>query len=461
MIREWSKEYGDLAANGLSSSAKNYYEKLNETLYKSQNDTYKLFAAAEQVENEYAKKFEYIAFEMSLYVDRIKALLSVLQPPRPVTNVFDALGFGERLEKAKQEITKILEKEIRDLIANPDKLEQLNLENYDTQAYIGFISDKYRGQNMFDSNVTNRISDIERDLLIMCYEYLHPENAKIMENFLKPISKDSNRAEDVQNIKYLSYASLEPYSTILFQYLPQITIAEYEYTGTQHYNPARPGIIPDFLPDNEWHPGRSIAVNIVSEGLTDPRGPYVVFFHEVGHAMDDMLRKGGAFKRSSSGLQDILYEDTFAKIEAIIMGIDQNDAVVKAVLESFKDGAAQLTVGSYEESVRNDVVEKYRDALTGVLWDEVLTGQSELVTDVLGGYTNNVLGRNIGGFAHDNDYWNDPKRDKPQSSEFFAHYFSAQVTGYEVKDNYLNEYFKKSTDFLDGELINAAEELKK
>ena len=176
--------------------------------------------------------------------------------------------------------------------------------------------------------------------------------------------------------------------------------------------------------------------------------------------MDDMLRKDGAFKRSSSGLQDIIYGDTFAKIEATIKGVDPNTTVVKAVLESFMDGGAQVIPGSYDESVRNRVVKEFRNKLTGDPWDEVLTGQSELVTDVLGGYTGNVLGRNIGGFAHDNDYWNDPKRDKPQSSEFFAHYFSAKVTGYEAKDNLLNDYFKKSTDFLDGELISVAKGLK-
>jgi hypothetical protein len=92
---------------------------------------------------------------------------------------------------------------------------------------------------------------------------------------------------------------------------------------------------------------------------------------------------------------------------------------------------------------------------------DILQGQSELITDVIGGYTANQLGRDIHGYGHENDYWNNPNADKPQSSEFFAHYFSAKITGYEIKSTLIYDYFQDSAAFLDKELADVADGLRK
>ena len=101
MIREWTKKYGDLASSGLTGSAKNYYESLGETLNRGKNDINKIFDTAEQVENDYAKKFGDIAFEMGLYAERIKALRDVLKTPTGSTiNAFNLSDFETRLSEA-------------------------------------------------------------------------------------------------------------------------------------------------------------------------------------------------------------------------------------------------------------------------------------------------------------------------------------------------------------------------
>jgi hypothetical protein len=452
MMRDWIKEYGDLTTYGLAGSAQNYFDSIGKVLGESQQDIQKLYDAAAEVEKYYAEKFENIAFEMSLYASRIKALRSVLQPPGSVANPFEAPDFGDRLEHVKREI---VENEINVLIANPDKLEHFDFANRDVPAYIGYISDKYRGKDMFNPQ-NPLISDIERDLLVMCYEYLHPENSEKMNAFLGPVIQDGKYAKDIQNIKYLAYASPEPYSTILFNYLPQITIADYEWAGTQHYHNKGPGLLPRFFPgiftNTDVHPALSVAINLAD----DPRGSYVTFFHELGHAMDDMMRKDGTFSRAGSGLQDLLYEDTYAKIEATIKSIDSAPEVVRLVLESFKDGGIPVAIGSHEESVRNDVIKEYRDNLVSDPYDSVIAGQSNQITDVLGGYTGNQL--RLGGFGHENDYWNGTAS---QSSEFFAHYFCTKITEYDVKSNLMDDYFKESTEFLDRELADVADALRK
>jgi hypothetical protein len=464
-IDGWLRKYKKYASSGLANNAKKYYEGLDETLEKSKQDINKIFTAAEEAENEYAKKLEAIAFEVGLYAERVKALRDVLRPPGPAAsglNPFEAPDFEKRLEAAKQ---KIVENEIQEIIANPDMLESLNLENRDVQGYISFISDKYRGQDMFTAGSPHSISDAERDLLILCYELLHPENAKTMADFLAPVIKDGKYEKDAQNIKYLTYAAEDPYKTILLHYLPEITLAAHEWADTQHYHNEGSGLLyrlfPGLVSSPDGHPYQSVAITLEKAnegGLYDLRGPYIVFFHELGHAMDDMMRKDGVFNRSGSGLQDLLREDVFAKIEQTIRSIDSSDAVVKAVLESFKDGGAPVVIGSPEELVRQQVINEYGTNLTA---NKTLMGQSEMVTDVLGGYTGNALGSGIKGYAHSNDYWNDPNRDKPQSSEFFAHYFSARITGYEVKDALLNGYFKESAEFLDKELTDIAGSLGK
>jgi hypothetical protein len=104
-ISGWASKYKKYDSAGLAGKAKSYFEGLDSALEKGKDDIDKMFTAAEEVENEYAEKFEGVAFEMGLYADRINALLSVLQPVVPLasnTNPFAAPDFEQRLEKAKQ-----------------------------------------------------------------------------------------------------------------------------------------------------------------------------------------------------------------------------------------------------------------------------------------------------------------------------------------------------------------------
>jgi hypothetical protein len=292
----------------------------------------------------------------------------------------------------------------------------------------------------------------------MCYEYLHPKNTKKMNDFLDPVIKDGNYTKDVQNIKYLSYASPEPYKKILFQYLSQITIADYAWTSTQHYHPWDSSV----LDSSDGHSGQSIAVNLnVSKALEDPTGPYFTFFHEIGHAMDHMMKEDGVFIRADSGLQDILKNDLHDNIRNEINSIPNTltQERIDDIINSFAVGGTTLAPGSIEEQIRGQIIITLSNNLRG---NERCT-----VSDVVGGFTNNTI---VGGWSHGllkadgvtpTYYWTDAsgKETGAQSSEWFAGFFSANITGYIDQKNAIYDFFPSGAKFTDKALTKVAKDL--
>jgi hypothetical protein len=108
LINNWARQYKDLADPELASSAKDYFGSLDEALDRGKQDVNAIFEAAEQVETDYAAKFADVAFEMSMFADRITALAGVLRNPAPelAANPFAAPDFAERLEQAKIDLLK-------------------------------------------------------------------------------------------------------------------------------------------------------------------------------------------------------------------------------------------------------------------------------------------------------------------------------------------------------------------
>jgi hypothetical protein len=57
-----------------------------------------------------------------------------------------------------------------------------------------------------------------------------PESRCASTSFLQYISKGSDHKKEVQDIKYLAYASPELYRSVFFKYWPEINIRKY-YNG--------------------------------------------------------------------------------------------------------------------------------------------------------------------------------------------------------------------------------------
>lgn len=272
--------------------------------------------------------------------------------------------------------------------------------------------------------------------LIDLYEAEHPDHKDILDEFLKDVIADGNYDEAVKDIKYLMYFAKEPYKTLMFEYLPNIDIASYTDTNQRH----SAGLL-------------YITLDPPKGGASDPRGPYVTFFHELGHGIDYQMTQAGVFDQSNSGLHDILSNDTFSGIEDATRNFTSDPAAISAVVDSFRNGGTPITPGSPEEAIRNMVIDEYRNNL------DVVNNPTRVnqITDILGGYTNNDLGRNLasGTYGHDDSYWTDTSRTK----EFFAHNFSNNVTRNAEKVDLMKTYYPGGRDFLDTSLTEVAKNL--
>ena len=405
-------------------------------LDKSKQNLAKIFEAAEAVENSYAEKFGDIVFEMGLYADRINALLSVLQPTTPIANVFIAPDFAERLGKARAEL---LEKEILALIADPDRLERMNITSTDAQTYMDFISDKYLSQDFLKAGI---ITDVERDLLLRCYEQLHPENAEKMDTFLNPIIQDGNHAEDICNIKYISYSAPEYYKTVIFACLPELIIEDYNCSPPQHYSPSNHAL--------------SVNLDLAGNGINDSSGSYFTFFHELGHGIDHAIN--GFNGNSSDALLGMIETDVYRIIQKEIAAqfppkpTTEQIEQMSLILESLKNSGTTITDTSLD-IIRNDVIKEFQIQLS-------TPSINGVASDVYGGVTNNSITDYFGHFGK--NYWYDTTGNATglQNMEFFAGNFAINVTGYQDQAKSVNTYFPTATTEMESIIKNKAGEIK-
>ena len=301
------------------------------------------------------------------------------------------------------------------------------------QAIIDSIARKYVGEDV------SGIVDGDKRLLIKYYEMLYPDDAKKMNKFLDPVIKDGSHFDDIMNIKFISYKAAEPYKTILFHYLPKISIATYNETGTQRYTPEILFIF-----------GRSISISLdPTKALKDPPGPYYTFFHELGHSMDDMMKLDGVFNRANSGLQDIARNDVRNKIDELLKqeGVSGNnyDVIFESILNNNTSKLTNAQLTKYQ-----NVITEYEKQLNMI--GSISSAQYSDITDVYGGYTNNAL---RSGWGHKDSYW----KGTAQSSELFAGYFAANMTGYSTHMDGFNVFFSGSTEFLNDEMANAVNKI--
>ena len=168
-----------------------------------------------------------------------------------------------------------------------------------------------------------------------------------MNKFLDPVIKDGSHIDDVINIKFISYKAAEPYKTILFHYLPKISIATYNETGTQRYTPEILFIF-----------GRSISISLDStKASKDPRGAYYTFFHELGHAMDDMMKLDGVFNRANSGLQEIAKNDVYKNIDKMLSGKASGSDYNEIFNSIINNNASKLN--AMQLKIYDEVIKKY------------------------------------------------------------------------------------------------------
>ena len=420
-LSSWINKYSEYADPYLKSSLNIYTSDLNTVLLGGKTRIEKIFRDVESVETSYSNSFSDVATEMTLYTAKINALRNAVKPIGGV-NAFESNIFDTKFKIAKNKLDKIWEDEILALIDNPDRVSRMN--DSKRESVVEYISGKYRGKDIKEVPIA------ERDLLIICYEVLTSENKEKMDDFLEPLKKYDEHDEDIQNIKYLSYASPEPYHSVFFKYLSELKLMSYNADSQMSFVGA---VFVDLNPDPEK-----------KEGLYDPRGAYSTFFHEVGHGIDFAMSK--VDRVDGFDIVDVLNPSTSYAL---------NDLVYADVENGIRQGIEK--VGEFEKPISLEDEEKIQIIFDSLKRDGIMKDSDPLyetrkkvqnhffknilneaknngASDVYGG----VTGYNVNGdYGHQNNpgYWDifHP------SLEFFADSFSVNMTQYSVPLESMNK----------------------
>ena len=356
-------------------------------------------------------------------------------------------------------------------------------ERQDIQNQIDQLTGPYTYEDDYGTQRVDvfKMSEEERQELIDLYEKLHPDYAKDMDKCLKPL-KDEGYDDDIMNIKAIAYTAPEPYRSMYLENVGDVNIADlhYDKTKAQNYNSG-------IDVDNDGKADGGIRFNIDDKWDSDLSKRYTTFFHESGHAIDDIIadgKPGGDYYTQS-------YKDDYGDHLTDTLQSDVRSAIGDYVNDYLKDSdlnpIEQMVVrnritneimGCFDEKYDYPVMDDCKifgkeilsaDDMQDLLDSTVTAVKNDNIgpsSDVMGGYTGNLLRNGNGHSAiRVNDdgslsnYWVNgsdesgtfvPNEDDfysgQQEKEFWAEKFAAEMTGN-----------KDELDGIDGRLDNGTE----
>jgi len=358
----------------------------------------------------------------------------------------------------KQKDGKYLTQSEKDFLANyataiigNKKLETTNTQdNKYLEKYLDYLMEsKVTGANIASLNAD------DRERMITVFEALHLGDAKNMDELFEDMAADTSGYDynnEIQNIKYIVYTAEEPYRSVFLKNAGELEIANYTYTkDSQYYSGDKNKLYINFSSDPN-----------TTCGINDYRGPYVVFFHECGHAIDDLSKKDGWFStewitadyKASNGntILEAAVGDVRTNLEnsaiayaanptnKITLTTDQLKSIVSDIMKPNSDKSKYATVCE-EARVYTALVNKYSTDLAD---NSVYNG----ISDVYGGVTNNTV---QGSSGHNDSYWYNSSgvSTEKQSRELWAHYFARNMTGSTASILAMENYFPEADKIMD------------
>lgn len=462
--------FNELFGDDVLRYSDEYYKKVLEQNIKMQDKLRLLFSAVWLIDRNNGKTLEGISANLETYKAYIGRMSEVMcgEPGSINREAIDAAFMDLKTEHDKARVELALALIER---ANGDINALSEDEKEFVRTYLQILdSDRYGGQaNVLEMNID------ERNALIGLYELLYSENADKLDTFFEEMAAENNKdlLDDINNIKYIAYTSDEPYRSYFFEYIDDVYLDKFILEDDssddinkyyQYYSP-RDGSITIYF--HEGQVGR----------YDEP--PYVGFFHEMGHVIDDRLCDGtnGGDRFSSdcsingATLQDVARQDVRNHIyNSIVTYINQNniymtDGEIQAIIDEFmcQQGDKNNLWSNDMQAVYDEIREQYGyheynedgtdyEKIPGTVYN-MDGSNNEAVSDVFGGYTNNQLGGT--GACHDeNEYWYDSEgqESKRQSKELFAEYYSYNMVGADEAIASTGEYFEESMQFIDDAL---------
>ena len=319
------------------------------------------------------------------------------------------------------------------------------------------IAQALTGSALFGFFNGNLLSDIlsgnEKDQIISNYEKEHPDQAKKLNDFLNSQNTKDLTQDDIRQIKYLAYTAKEPYRSVYLNSLNKYSI--YTLHGNNcYYQPWQ-------LLNSESH---KVIYQYPDAFGSDPRGPYTVFFHECGHAIDDLSDESKwwgsdteSYKAYSNEMgkqvtlqeainYDVYYNKNNTHSVASIAddyytsrNASANSAEVDHVIRAFQNGN-KSSLSKSELALYNHVKNEFSNSIGRA-------EKYESVTDVYGGTSKNNI-TDGQGYHHSTKYWNDRSSDAP-AKELWAEYFSYNMANNTENLEHLKEYFPEAAKVMD------------
>lgn len=289
--------------------------------------------------------------------------------------------------------------------------------------------------------------DLEKIMVIVEYETLHPESVKKTNEFLSPLEM-----QDVIGIKYLIYTSKEPYRSLCLEYMDEFEITNIKKSGVFT---GESGIL-------FWHKSTSLVFDI-NEDRNNPRGQYYTFFHEMGHAIDYFYGKengeGGyystTFTTNGKTLSDYNIIDVENNIKSNLEIMLQSKE-----FDNLSDDEKQKMINNISQNIMQQ--DKNYDSLTSTeqnlqdnlklhYAEEFAGADAESPSDVYGGVTNYTV---KGDYGHDSEYWFNESGNivRKTNKESFAEFFGRKLTTGNTSVNGLKSigtYLPESSDHME------------
>lgn len=334
---------------------------------------------------------------------------------------------------------------LAEIIEHYKKSESINIEKLVaiTAALTKTSYNRPTGQELVDA------SSEEKDKFIKEFEKENPKLARIFDEFLSGGKNNTLTENDIRNMKYLAYNADEPFRTIFLNSLSKFSIGNCDMDEGAFYRQFFHTV--NFTYDD--------SLNKDSFG-NDPRGPYTTFFHECGHAIDDLSdvsKWWGSDTEKFTAHSDVIGRDVTLR-EAIeydvyyntnnphsmtslaneikASGVPGSNGNVENVIAALQSGVTSKLVTNEDLKLYNAVLHQHQRT-TGS------SAQYESVSDVYGGMSNNALRTNYG---HSAEYWTDKTM---AAKELWAEYFAYNMSGSMENLEHLLEYFPEAAKVME------------
>jgi hypothetical protein len=276
------------------------------------------------------------------------------------------------------------------------------------------------------------------NLVIEYYEYLNPADAKKINKFLADLAKDGDKKylEDIMNIKFIAYTARDPYQSVFFKYLNEIDIVDYKRSDkkSQQYNGVSNKLYIRLYGPN-------------GDGKNDPRGAYVTLFHEIGHAIDDLIVKDNKVLFFIPNMKST-HGDGITVFNAAENDVREN--IKRSVEEYVKPNGYTPNFKGFkdEKSIENKTYEGVISIYTSNFFNTTNATMFNGISDVYGGFTGNKLSSS---YSHSKSYWTNlfKQFNGLQGEELFAHAFARYMTSNDNTIEAMMEHFPTAMETIE------------